>query len=202
MVTRLTRARTSCDLETRSPKVFFEGRDPQSCRFEVVSIHMITVAPRGGSATPIIGDPGNQELASCRSSLGYGFLPVYYRREMITKGLFLAAIATAITAAWANADDAKPVAPAPSRLEISVTSAGFEPATLSVKKGVLTVLVFTRKTDKTCVKEVVLHVSKTETIKRTLPLDTPVEISATFREAGQLEYACGMNMATGVITVK
>lgn len=90
----------------------------------------------------------------------------------------------------------------PSKIAINVTEAGFEPASVTVKKGVATTLVFTRKTEKTCAKEVVLHVTKADTIKKDLPLDTPVEIAATFPEAGKLDYACGMNMVTGVITVQ
>jgi plastocyanin domain-containing protein len=79
---------------------------------------------------------------------------------------------------------------------------GFELADVTVKKGVATALVFTRKRDKTCATELVLHVTKSETIKQDLPLNTAVEIATTFPEAGKLDYTCGMNMVTGIVTVQ
>jgi len=119
----------------------------------------------------------------------------------MTKILLSLFLTTAITAC-AKDVDATPSKPHAVRLAVSVTEKGFEPDNLTVQKGVPTILVFTRKTDKTCAKEVVLQITKTETIKKALPLDQPVEVAATFSEAGKLSYACGMNMMTGVVTVQ
>jgi plastocyanin domain-containing protein len=41
-----------------------------------------------------------------------------------------------------------------------------------------------------------------EKIEKTLPLNTPVEVAATFAKAGKLAYACGMDMVHGSITVQ
>jgi plastocyanin domain-containing protein len=90
----------------------------------------------------------------------------------------------------------------PPRIEISVTEKGFEPEKITVKKGQPLRLVFTRKTEKTCAKEVVVRVSDEQKIEQKLPLDTPVEIPVTFPKSGELAYGCGMNMITGVITVQ
>ena len=89
----------------------------------------------------------------------------------------------------------------PRRIEVAITSNGFEPDKISVKKGEPIMFVFTRKVEKTCTKEVILRVSETQKIEKKLPLNTPVEIAATFAKAGELGYACGMNMHTGVISV-
>lgn len=116
--------------------------------------------------------------------------------------ILLSVFLTTAVAACTTSVDASPSKPGTARVEIAVTEKGFEPENLAVKKGVPTTLVFTRKTDKTCAKEVVLHVSKTKTIKKELPLGKPVEIAATFPEAGKLSYACGMNMITGEVIVQ
>ena len=63
-------------------------------------------------------------------------------------------------------------------------------------------LVFRRKTDATCAKDVVVHVDETQKIEKALPLDQPVEIVATFPRPGALTYACGMDMVKGHIHVQ
>jgi plastocyanin domain-containing protein len=88
------------------------------------------------------------------------------------------------------------------RIQIAVTEKGFEPDKISVKQGVPTTLVFTRKTDQTCAKDVVVHVDDQQQVERPLPLNTPVDVAVTFPKTGQLTYACGMNMVTGQIAVQ
>ena len=62
-------------------------------------------------------------------------------------------------------------------------------------------LVFTRKTDQTCTKSVVIKLGDGNKLERDLPLDKPVEIAMTFPKAGKLGYACSMDMAKGIIVV-
>ena len=88
------------------------------------------------------------------------------------------------------------------RIELSVTEDGFTPSKLSVKRGEAVVLAVTRKTDKTCATKVVVHVSKTKTVEKELPLDKTVEIPVTFEKTGTLTYACGMGHVSGVIMVQ
>ena len=63
-------------------------------------------------------------------------------------------------------------------------------------------LVFTRKTDKTCAKEVIVHIDDKQTIEKELPLNQPVEVAVTFPSSGDLTYACGMDMVKGSIHVQ
>ena len=84
-------------------------------------------------------------------------------------------------------------------VELTVTSKGFEPANVKVKAGQLIRLVITRKTDKTCAKEIVLEDLG---INQPLPLDTPVTVEFTPSEAGTLRYACAMNHLSGILTVQ
>lgn len=88
------------------------------------------------------------------------------------------------------------------RFDIKVTENGFEPGDVTVPAGKPVKLVFERKTDKTCAKQVVLTLDDGKKIEKELPLNTPVELAATFPKAGKLGYACGMDMIKGTITVR
>lgn len=110
---------------------------------------------------------------------------------------FLIPLAFVVTAVRADAPK-----PKQTRFEIAVTRSGFEPGTITVPANTPVTLVFTRKTDQTCAKSVVVTVDDGKTIERELPLDTPVEIAATFPKAGTLGYACSMHMNKGTIVVQ
>jgi plastocyanin domain-containing protein len=83
-------------------------------------------------------------------------------------------------------------------VEIAVTANGFEPSQVNVKEGEPLKLVVTRKTDDTCAKDIVIRDAD---IKAELPLNKPVTLQFTPGRAGELKYACGMNMVTGVLEV-
>jgi plastocyanin domain-containing protein len=85
----------------------------------------------------------------------------------------------------------------PYRLQVVVTEVGFEPREIKVPHGRPLTLVFTRKTDKTCAKDVAIAGQVKD-----LPLDKPVEIKLTFDKPGTITYACGMNMIKGRIIVQ
>lgn len=91
---------------------------------------------------------------------------------------------------------------ATTRIEIQVTKAGFEPGEIKVPAKKPVTLVFTRKTDSTCTKSVVLKLDGGKTLEKELPLDKAVEIPVTFAKAGKLGYACSMDMNKGVIVVQ
>ena len=56
-----------------------------------------------------------------------------------------------------KSDETSPTKPADSsKIQISVTEKGFEPESVDVPSGKPVTLVFTRKTEKTCAKQVVL----------------------------------------------
>jgi plastocyanin domain-containing protein len=97
-------------------------------------------------------------------------------------------------------DRAAPVAQkAGQAIEISVTSDGFVPSSIKVQKGQPVRLVVTRKTDRTCATEIVI---KDQGINQKLPLNQPVTVEFTPKKNGQLRYACGMDMISGVIVVE
>lgn len=115
----------------------------------------------------------------------------------------LVGLVSLIVIASAAADTKPAPAPsAPKRIEISVTAQGFSPDKVTVAKAQPVILVFTRATEKTCAKDVVIRLGDGTQVKRALPLGKPVEVTATFSKSGELSYACGMDMVTGVITVQ
>ncbi|MGN6107522.1 MAG: cupredoxin domain-containing protein [Kofleriaceae bacterium] len=117
------------------------------------------------------------------------------------KSLVAGLVAATCTFALVQASSAE-TARKPTRVELTVTAKGFEPDKIKVAVGEPLTLVFTRKTDKTCAKNVVVQLGDGKTIKKDLPLDKPVEISATFTKSGELRYACSMDMISGVIAVQ
>ena len=60
-------------------------------------------------------------------------------------------------------------------------------------------LVVTRKTDHTCARDFVMAARR---IAKPLPLDQAVEIPLGPERPGDLRYACGMDMFSGVVRVK
>jgi plastocyanin domain-containing protein len=84
-------------------------------------------------------------------------------------------------------------------VEIAVTEDGFEPAEVKVKKGEPLELVVTRKTDRTCAREIVV---KGYGVNRKLPLGKAVTVKLTPRKTGTVRYACSMDMVAGELLVE
>lgn len=112
----------------------------------------------------------------------------------------LAAALTFSVLAPASADTKK--APASKRVQIDVTEKGFEPDKVTVSAAQPVTLVITRKTEKTCAKNVVVQLGDGKKISKELPMGKPVEIAATFAKKGELRYTCGMDMVTGTLSVQ
>lgn len=82
--------------------------------------------------------------------------------------------------------------------KISVGDTSFEPSRLTLRAGVPARLTFTRTSEKTCATSVVFASLK---IKKELPLNAPVTIEFTPGQAGEIAFACGMNMLRGTLVV-
>src|SRR5947208_5917949 len=81
---------------------------------------------------------------------------------------------------------------------VKITEQGFEPATLTVQRGIRTRITFLRTTDNTCAKEVVFPDFG---IKRDLPLNQPVVIILTTNKEGEFKCTFGMTMMKGSLIV-
>jgi plastocyanin domain-containing protein len=115
---------------------------------------------------------------------------------LVPAALFALTLAFQSACSGAGAESSGPLV---SRLEMSVTEKGFEPANIRVKKGEPVTLIITRKTETTCATEIVIDEHK---IKTPLPLNKPVTVTFTPSKTGALKYGCAMNkMIGGVITI-
>ena len=122
-----------------------------------------------------------------------------HEEAIVTKHTYLlgavlvAAIVAGCAGAPKNADDGS------TRIAIEVTEQGFVPADVTVTAGKPVTLVVTRKTDRTCAKELVIE---DRGIHQELPLGQAVEVKFTPDSAGVIRYACGMDMISGRVIVK
>jgi plastocyanin domain-containing protein len=83
-------------------------------------------------------------------------------------------------------------------VELAVTDDGFVPSKVKAKKGEKVRLVVTRKTERTCAKEIVI---KDHGINQPLPLDKAVAVEFTPTKSGEIRFACGMDHVSGVVFI-
>lgn len=83
------------------------------------------------------------------------------------------------------------------RVPIEAGVGGYKPDKISAKPNEKLVLVFTRTADGECLSQVKVAGGPVTA----LPMNTPVEIAVTAPASGKLDFACGMDMVTGVISV-
>ena len=81
-----------------------------------------------------------------------------------------------------------------SRVVVQVTEDGFVPSRIAAKVGQPITLVITRKTDRTCAREILF---KGQPGKTDLPLDKEVEATFTPQASGEVPFGCAMGMMIG-----
>lgn len=82
-------------------------------------------------------------------------------------------------------------------IPINVNDDGYDPAKIIAKPGEKLELVFTRHGKSSCVSEVKVADGPVTA----LPLGQPVKIAVTAPPSGEVRFACGMDMVTGVVVV-
>ena len=82
---------------------------------------------------------------------------------------------------------------------VNITQMGYEPASITLKRGVPAKITFLRTTDDTCATEVVFPDFG---INRKLPLNQAVSISLTPTRSGEFAFTCGMKMHRGKMVVQ
>jgi plastocyanin domain-containing protein len=110
--------------------------------------------------------------------------------------VLLAALVLAVPTA--RAADVTPKAKAPRLVEMALTDAGLAPSEVKLAKGEPVRLAITRKTDRTCMTEVVIAEAG---VKQPLPLGKTVLVEFTPSKAGSLRVLCGMGMQFGTLVV-
>jgi plastocyanin domain-containing protein len=84
------------------------------------------------------------------------------------------------------------------RIEITASEKGYVPDRIEGKPGEKLVLVFTRTIDGECLEKVKVAGGAAIELPKDKPVDVPVEVPAS----GEVKFACGMDMFTGVIVAK
>ncbi len=82
-------------------------------------------------------------------------------------------------------------------IPINVNDEGYDPAKIAAKPGEKLELVFTRLSKSACAEQVKVNDGPVTE----LPLEVPVKIAVTAPPSGEVRFACGMDMMTGVIVV-
>ena len=83
-------------------------------------------------------------------------------------------------------------------VEIVVDSSGFNPPVVYARRGKPITIVFTRTEEHTCATEVVIE---SEKIRKDLPMNAAIPLTFIPSKAGDIPFACAMNMVKGKITV-
>ncbi|HVO20944.1 MAG TPA: cupredoxin domain-containing protein [Anaeromyxobacter sp.] len=104
----------------------------------------------------------------------------------------------ALAALLALAPTSRAADKAPRTVEMALTADGLAPSVVKVTKGETVRLAITRKTDKTCMNEVVVQELG---VKQALPLGKTVNVDVTPSKSGSLRILCGMGMEFGKIVV-
>ena len=89
--------------------------------------------------------------------------------------------------------------PPSSGREIRVTTAGFEPGTVTATAGEPCTLMVMRTTDTTCAREFVMD---EHGVREPLPLNQRVRIVFTHDRPGEVHFSCDMGMMAGSVMVR
>ena len=89
--------------------------------------------------------------------------------------------------------------PTVQKARIIVNGEGYEPARVTLRRGVPAQLTFVRKVEQSCGTEIVIPAYG---ISRPLPLNTPVTVTLTPKRSGRFKFTCGMDMFRGALIVK
>jgi plastocyanin domain-containing protein len=131
--------------------------------------------------------------------------------RVVVTGLALVLGLSACPKKQEDAPATKPPAPAPAttatgtvgadgvrKVPIEVVKDGYSPDRIPGKPGEKLSLVFTRRVDGHCYEELKTPDGKLVA----LPKDKPVEIAVTVPQEGEVRFACGMDMLSGVVVAE
>jgi Cupredoxin-like domain len=85
------------------------------------------------------------------------------------------------------------------KARITVNGEGYQPASITLRRGVPAQLTFVRTTQESCGREIVIPAYG---INQPLPLNTPVTVTLTPKRSGRFKFTCGMDMFHGLLIVK
>lgn len=86
-----------------------------------------------------------------------------------------------------------------SKVNVLVNENGFSPSLITAGKGGPLMLEFTRTTERTCAKQVVIPALG---ISKDLPLNSPVTVHVPADQPGTYTFQCGMGMLKGSVVIQ
>jgi len=98
-----------------------------------------------------------------------------------------------------STSDGRPGVMQVQEVRVTVTEASFDPQRITLRAGAPARITFTRTSDKTCATAVVFA---SLNIRQELPLNVPVTVEFRPDKAGEIAFACGMNMLRGTVVVQ
>lgn len=114
---------------------------------------------------------------------------------------FIAMAGACASQPWGRAHAIEQPAVAVRTIDVSVARE-FWPKQLTARVGEVVRLRFTRTTPRSCAREVIVSLDGKHTIRRDLPVGTPVEVTLAFDKPGELGFTCGMGMLGATIDVQ
>jgi len=93
---------------------------------------------------------------------------------------------------------AAPASAGPRKIAIAVDNNGYTPERIPGKPGEKLTLVFTRTVDASCIAQLKAPDGKLVD----LPMNQAVEVAVTVPQAGEVGFACGMDMFHGVVVAQ
>jgi plastocyanin len=94
---------------------------------------------------------------------------------------------------------AAPTTAGGAKVVVAVTDEGFVPDRIPAHRGQPLTLVITRKTDRTCARDIMFQ---GQAGKTPLPLGKTVEVTYTPKTSGEIKFGCAMGMmVSGVLAV-
>ena len=87
-------------------------------------------------------------------------------------------------------------------VDIEVSQRGFSTTSVPVRVGETVEIVFTRTTERTCAKRVVVSLDAGQRVERALPVGAKVALTLHDDRPGELGFSCSMGMYGGVIDVE
>ena len=92
-----------------------------------------------------------------------------------------------------------PEPPRPAEVYILVDERGFSPSTIPLKAGQAAEIIVMRRTEKTCVKHIVVP---SLDVKLALPVDVPVRFALKPTAPGTIRFSCGEGHVSGELVVR
>lgn len=143
-------------------------------------------------------DPGKPSASAVSAHTSFPRAGLYKLWAQFQRGGSIITVPFIVNVAAGNTEPAKAANVPEGATKITVSSSGYTPDSISVKKGQPVKLAFYRADANNCGGEVVFA---KQNIRKKLPVGKTVLVEFTPTDAGDISFACGMDMLRGRLVV-